>query len=208
MDSSPGTGVSGERTKEAVREAGGLEGPLRRRDLDGCGSGRRARGLTSVVIDAVGLHQRHGDGLAQRVLVLLQLRLPEGGIPVLAEVLLGPGELPGALLLAEHRHAVQAVVADVVAGDVGQAGRHHPHATALVSWDRKAAGHRHRAQGDRLQRLPQRGNKKGTGPGQRPWFAKGRDRSQALAAGSSSVREGKWQEGLSTRIVLSGGTAF
>lgn len=104
--------------------------------------GRRARGLTAVVINAVGLHQRYGDGLAQRVVVLLQLGLPEDGIPIVAEVLLGPmasGELPGALLLAEHRHSVQAIVADVVAGDVGQAGRHHPHTTALISWDSESS---------------------------------------------------------------------
>lgn len=96
------------------------------------------RTLTSIVINTVRLNKSCGDGPAQWVIVLLQLRLPKDGVPVLAEVLLGPvssRELTGALLLTEHCHPVQAIVADVVAGDVGQAGRHHPHTTALVSWD-------------------------------------------------------------------------
>lgn len=91
--------------------------------------------LTSVVVNTVGLDQSYGDGPARRVVVLLQLRLPQDGIPVLAEALLGPvasREFSGAILLAEHCHAVQAIVADVVAGDVGQAGRHHPHTAALI----------------------------------------------------------------------------
>lgn len=77
------------------------------------------------MVDTVGLHKRHGDGPAQRVVVLLQLCLPEDGVAVLAEVLLGPmapRELAGAILLAKHCHSIQAIVADVVAGDMGQAG--------------------------------------------------------------------------------------
>lgn len=96
--------------------------------------------LTSIVIHTVGLNQSYRDGPPQRVVILLRLRLPEDGIAVLAEVLLGPvasRELPRAILLAEHCQSVQAIVADVVAGDVGQAGRHHPHATALIRWDRE-----------------------------------------------------------------------
>lgn len=93
--------------------------------------------LTSVMINTVGLHKSHSDGLAQWVIILLQLRLPEDGVSVLIEVLLGSvasRELSGAILLAKHLHPIQTIVADVVAGDVRQAGRHHPHATALVSW--------------------------------------------------------------------------
>lgn len=136
--------VSGQKKWQRGRRAGrgAREGPLRRETSTALEQGQRARGLTSVVINTVGLHKRDGDGLAQRVLVLLQLGLPEDGIPILAEVLLGPmatRELPGALLLAKHRHSVQAIVADVVAGDVGQAGRHHPHTTALISWDSESS---------------------------------------------------------------------
>lgn len=92
--------------------------------------------LTSIVINTVGLHESYGDGPAQWVILLFQLRLPEDGVPVLTEVLLGPvapREL--AVFLAEHCHPIQAVVAHVVAGDMGQAGGHHPHATSFVSWD-------------------------------------------------------------------------
>lgn len=81
--------------------------------------------LTSIVVNTVGLHKSYGDGPAQGVVVLLQLCLPEDGIPVLAEVLLGSmasRELTRAILLAKHCHSIQAIVADMVAGDMGQAG--------------------------------------------------------------------------------------
>lgn len=94
--------------------------------------------LTSIVINTVRLHESYGDGPPQWVILLLQLRLPEDGIPILTEVLLGPmasRELTRALFLAEHCHSIQAIVAHMVAGDMGQAGGHHPHTTAFVSWD-------------------------------------------------------------------------
>ena len=128
-ESSPGgwgTRLEGPEGDEESR--GGLEQEL------------RGETLTSIVIHTVGLNQSYCDGPPQRVVILLRLRLPEDGIAILAEVLLGPvasRELPRAILLAEHCQSVQAIVADVVAGDVGQAGRHHPHATALIRWDRE-----------------------------------------------------------------------
>lgn len=119
--------------KEVADEAAGSQG---RPSMGGLAAGLRGGVLTSVVVNTVGLDQSYGDGPAQRVVILLQLCLPQDGIPVLAEVLLGPvaaWEFSGAILLAEHCHSVQAIVADMVAGDVGQAGRHHPHPTALIS---------------------------------------------------------------------------
>lgn len=72
--------------------------------------GLRGRGtLTSVVINTVRLNKSYGDGPAQLVVILLQLCLPENGVPVLAEVLLGPvasRELSRAILLAKHCHSV------------------------------------------------------------------------------------------------------
>ena len=135
-----GPGVSGKwPTKLEGWEGQLVKGHFGSASTEGSGAGTEGKGtLTSVVIDTVGLNERDGDGLAQRVVVLLQLCLPQDGVPILAEVLLGPvasRELPGAILLAKHRHPVQAIVADVVAGDVGQAGRHHPHAAALIGWD-------------------------------------------------------------------------
>ena len=111
------------------------EGSQGRPSMGGLAAGLRGGVLTSVVVNTVGLDQSYGDGPAQRVVILLQLCLPQDGIPVLTEVLLGPvaaWEFSGAILLAEHCHSVQAIVADMVAGDVGQAGRHHPHPTALI----------------------------------------------------------------------------
>lgn len=78
--------------------------------------------LTSIVINTVGLHKSYGDGPAQWVVLFLQLCLPENGVPILTEVLLGPvasRELTGAILLAEHCHSIQAIVAHMVAGDMG-----------------------------------------------------------------------------------------
>lgn len=96
----------------------------------------RAGTLTSIVIYTVGLHKRYGDGPAQWVIILLQLCLPEDGIPILTEVLLGPmASRELAIFLAEHCHSIQAIVAHMVAGDMGQARGHHPHATSFVSWD-------------------------------------------------------------------------
>lgn len=81
--------------------------------------------LTSVVINTVRLHKGCGDGPPQRVILLLQLCLPQDGVPVLAEVLLGPmasRELAGAILLAKNCHSIQAIIAHMVAGDMRQAG--------------------------------------------------------------------------------------
>lgn len=114
-------------------EAEGSQGKL---SMGGLAAGLPGGVLTSVVVNTVGLDQSYSDGPAQRVVVLLQLCLPQDGIPVLAEVLLAPvasREFSGAILLAEHCHSIQAIVADMVAGDVGQAGSHHPHTTALIS---------------------------------------------------------------------------
>lgn len=94
--------------------------------------------LTSIVIDTVRLHESYGDRPAQWVIFLLQVCLPEDGISILTEVLLGPvasRELTRAIFLTEHCHSIQAIVAHMVAGDMGQAGGHHPHTTAFVSWD-------------------------------------------------------------------------
>ena len=119
------------------------------------------------MINSVRLDQSCGDGPAQQVVILLQLRLPEGGVPVLAEVLLGPVAsrgLPGAILLAEHCHSIQAIVADVVAGDMGQAGRHHPHTTALISWDSERSWSLRPSDGrGSTLCLPKKGSRKGAG---------------------------------------------
>lgn len=96
--------------------------------------------LTPIVVDAIGLHKSHGDRSAQWVIILLQLCLPEDSIPILAEILLGPmasWKLTRTILLAEHGHSIQAVVADMVAGDMRQAGGHHPNPAALVGCDRE-----------------------------------------------------------------------
>lgn len=92
--------------------------------------------LTSIVINTVGLHESYSDGPAQWVVLLLQLCLPEDGVSVLTEVLLGPmASRELAIFLAEYCHSIQAIVAHMIAGDMGQARGHHPHATPFVSWD-------------------------------------------------------------------------
>lgn len=112
-------------------------------EAQGIGNSARTVGwgaLTPIVVDAIGLHKSHGDRSAQRVIILLQLCLPEDSIPILAEILLGPvasWKLTRTILLAEHSHSIQAVVADMVAGDMGQAGGHHPNPTALVGCDKE-----------------------------------------------------------------------
>lgn len=101
-----------------------------------CGVPARVGTLTSIVVNTVGLHKRYGDGPAQWVILFLQLCLPEDSISVLTEVLLGPvASREFAILLAEHCHSIKAIVAHMVAGDMGQARGHHPHATSFVSWD-------------------------------------------------------------------------
>lgn len=115
---------------------------------------------TSVVAHAVALHQRHADGAAGGVALLLavQIALPREQLPLFVQVLLPlslvsllPPRLPAARLSflarpvpvpglrvlrvfpAEHRQAVHTVVGDVVAQELGEARRHHPHAAAFVA---------------------------------------------------------------------------
>lgn len=129
-DSSLRALVRGKRQKEAAAKAGEprwdqsvralKSGEPRKVLQQGLGPGT----LTSIVINTVRLYESYGDRPAQRVILLLQLCLPQDGVPILAEVFLGPvtsGELTGAVLLAEDCHSIQAIVAHVVAGDMGQA---------------------------------------------------------------------------------------
>lgn len=94
--------------------------------------------LTSVVVDAVQLHQRHTDGTLGSWVILLTVGvvLPAGTLPLLLEALAAPlamGVVSSMVLAAEHRHPVDAVVADLIVDEVREAGGHHPHAAALVA---------------------------------------------------------------------------
>jgi len=118
---------------------------------------------TSVEAHAVALHQRHADGTAGRVAFVLavQIALPCEQLPLLIQVLLplpsfslcvpslsaarlaansllsGPVPFPGLRVVwvfpAEHRQSIHIVVGDVVPQELREAGRHHPHAAALVA---------------------------------------------------------------------------
>lgn len=88
-------------------------------------------GFSPPLVDwhTVGLDQSYSDGPRSGVVVLLQLCLPQDGIPVLAEVLLAPwppGNSPEPSFWLNTAAPIQAIVADMVAGGVGQAGSHHP----------------------------------------------------------------------------------
>lgn len=83
--------------------------------------------FTSIVIDAVGLHQCHADGPSggEALVLAVQIILPAGSFTLVVEVLVAAlvGEIVvGIIFAAKHGHPVDAVVANSVVCDVRETG--------------------------------------------------------------------------------------
>lgn len=119
---------------------------------------------TSVEGQTVAFHQGYADGPARGVALVfaVQIALPRKQLALLVQVLLPvsafsfqPPAVPAAVLgaravlarpvglsglhvlrvlPAEDGQAVHAVVGDVVSEELGEAGGHHPHTTAFVTY--------------------------------------------------------------------------
>lgn len=95
--------------------------------------------LTPIVVDVIGLHKSNTDGPTgwKAFILTLQVILPVGGFTLIVEVLIAPlvGQVVIAIILtAKHRNPIDAVVSNLVIGDVGKAGGHDPNTTSLVTY--------------------------------------------------------------------------